>query len=110
MSRRPNLAETMARKAAAAVDMVEDEPTTPTEDVRHAGAPEAQAPHGGAMVKGRGRPKGKREIDARMTVYLDSARHDALVRLANDRGRSVHSLILEGIDAVTGKPVILPYQ
>jgi hypothetical protein len=72
--------------------MVEDEPTTPTEDARHASAPEAPSPYGGEMVKGRGRPKSKCEIDARMTVYLAAARHDALVRLANDRGRSVHSL------------------
>lgn len=110
MSRRPNLAETMARKAAAAVDMVEDDPAPSTEDVRHGVAPEEPSPHGTAMVKGRGRPKGKREIDARMTVYLDAARHDALVRLAADRGRSVHSLILEGIDAITEKPAVKAWQ
>jgi hypothetical protein len=99
MSRRPNFAETMARKAAAAVEMVEDdEPSeviaAASEDLRVTGTPN----------KGRGRPKGKREIDARVTVYLDAARHAALVKIAADRGRSVHSLILEGIDAVTDKP------
>jgi len=105
MSRRPNLAETMARKAAAAVDMVDDdEPAAPVtatnEDAHHSATP----------AKGRGRPKGKREIDARVTVYLDSARHAALVKIAADRGRSVHSLILEGIDAVTGKPTVQAWQ
>ncbi|TFZ54928.1 hypothetical protein E4V01_24240 [Methylorubrum sp. Q1] len=51
-----------------------------------------------------GRPRGRRSVAARQTVYLDEARHAALVRIAEDRGRSVHSLILEGIDAVIGKP------
>jgi hypothetical protein len=110
MSRRPNLSETMARKAAAAVDMIEDEPAPAIEDVRQGGAPSEAETQGGAPAKGRGRPKGKRPVDARVTVYLDSARHAALVKIAADRGRSVHSLILEGIDAVTGKPVIQPYQ
>lgn len=102
MSRRPNFAETMARKAAAAVEMIEDDGPSDiapvaNEDPHH----HAESP---AIGRGRGRPKGKREIDARVTVYLDSARHAALVKIAADRGRSVHSLILEGIDAVTEKP------
>ncbi|RYC28906.1 hypothetical protein D3273_26825 [Lichenibacterium minor] len=54
--------------------------------------------------RGRGRPKSKRAVEARHTVYLDAARHSALTRLAEDRGRSAHSLILEGIDHVIGKP------
>ncbi len=105
MSRRPNLAETMARKAAAAVDMVEDdEPAVPVTVANE------DAPPSATQTKGRGRPKGKREIDARVTVYLDSARHAALVKIATDRGRSVHSLILEGIDAVTGKPTVQAWE
>jgi len=105
MSRRPNLSETMARKAAAAVDMIEEEPA-PAAVV----ASQDQETASTAPAKGRGRPKGKRPVDARVTVYLDGARHAALVKIAADRGRSVHSLILEGIDAVTGKPIIQPYQ
>jgi uncharacterized protein (DUF4415 family) len=54
--------------------------------------------------RGRGRPKSKRPVEARHTVYLDKPRHDALTRLAEDRGRSAHSLILEGIDHIIGKP------
>lgn len=57
-----------------------------------------------------GRPKGRRPVAARQTVYLDDARHAALVRLAEDRGRSVHSLIIEGIDHVIGKPVRSGWQ
>ena len=109
MSRRPNLSETMARKAAAAVEMIEDEPAPAVEAPRRIDVPE-EALQGGPLVKGRGRPKGKREVGARMTVYLDSARHEALVRLANDRGRSVHSLILEGIDTITEKPSFKAWQ
>jgi len=51
-----------------------------------------------------GRPKGKREVAGRATVHLDAARLAALHELAVDRGRSIHSLIIEGIDAVIGKP------
>ncbi|QRE78275.1 hypothetical protein F1D61_33125 (plasmid) [Methylobacterium aquaticum] len=73
-----------------------DAPVSPDEP---ASASQAEATPGR-----RGRPRGRRPVAARQTVYLDEARHAALVRLAEDRGRSVHSLILEGIDAVIGKP------
>ena len=51
-----------------------------------------------------GRPKGKREVAGKQTVHLDAARLRALQDMAADRNRSVHSLIIEGIDAVIGKP------
>ena len=98
----------MALKAAAAVANEPDErvsASTETAEAVRVTISTADAP-----AKRVGRPKGKREIGARMTVYLDSARHEALVRLANDRGRSVHSLILEGIDAITEKPVVKAWQ
>ncbi|PJI55531.1 hypothetical protein CTI14_03985 [Methylobacterium radiotolerans] len=61
-------------------------------------------------TKAVGRPKGRRPVAARQTVYLDDARHAALVRIAEDRGRSIHSLILEGIDHVIGKPTAPGWQ
>ena len=93
----------MALKAAAAVANEPDEP-----EPVHVVAPERS--EADTPAKRVGRPKGKREIGARMTVYLDAGRHDALVRLAADRGRSVHSLILEGIDAITEKPAVKAWQ
>ena len=57
-------------------------------------------------TRARGRPKGRRHVEARLTLYLDETRHAALVRMAEDRGRSIHSLILEGVDHVIGKPVV----
>jgi hypothetical protein len=45
-----------------------------------------------------------------MTLYLDARRHAALARLAEDRGRSIHSLIVEGIDHVIGKPVVSGWE
>ncbi|WP_158808433.1 hypothetical protein [Beijerinckia sp. L45] len=58
------------------------------------------------MQRKRGRPAGKRESVARQTIYLDEARHQALRRMAADQGRSIHSLMIEGIDRVIGKPVV----
>ena len=58
----------------------------------------------------RGRPRGKRPVEARQTIYLDKPRHEALSRIAEDRGRSVHSLILEGIDLIIGKPTKAGWQ
>jgi hypothetical protein len=57
-----------------------------------------------------GRPKGKREVEARLTLYLDPRRHEALRRLAEDRGRSIHSLIIEGVDGIIGKPAIKAWE
>ncbi|WP_207767974.1 hypothetical protein [Methylobacterium frigidaeris] len=51
-----------------------------------------------------GRPKKSREVANRQTVYLDQARYDALVATAHDHGRSIHSIIIEGIDVVIGRP------
>ena|ERR1700678_3205464 len=98
MGRRPTAAHNLALRAAeAAVEVDEQvelaaieppiEPTTPAN-------------------RARGRPKGKRPVEARLTLYLDERRHAALVRMAEDRGRSIHSLILEGVDHVIGKPVV----
>jgi hypothetical protein len=53
----------------------------------------------------RGRPKGARQPYNVQRVFLDESRYRALSRAAEDRGQSMHSLILQGIDAVTGRPV-----
>lgn len=98
MSRRPTAAHNLALRAAeAAVEM--DERVEPVAIEAPANAPTSpkRAP---------GRPKGRRPVDARLTLYLDEKRHAALVRMAEDRGRSIHSLILEGVDHVIGKPVM----
>jgi hypothetical protein len=110
MSRRPNVSQTLAMKAAAAAAReVEQEDA----DANPATAPQAEpAPtpqelppaETAERAKAVGRPKGRRPVAARQTVYLDDARHAALARIAEDRGRSIHSLILEGIDHVIGKP------
>ena len=124
MSRRPNTSQLLAMKAAAAVAAQDDE----IEDLRGAEltaepapilapAPSTRSSHTEAeetaatiSTKSVGRPKGRRPVAARQTVYLDDARHAALARLAEDRGRSIHSLILEGIDHVIGKPVKAGWQ
>lgn len=113
MTRRPNVSTALALKAAAAAAAVrDDEPeevvvevAAPAPELEQAAqlepaAPEPQMPAGKTV----GRPKGRRTVAARQTVYLDDARHAALARIAEDRGRSIHSLILEGIDHVIGKP------
>jgi len=88
MSRRPTAAHNLALRAAeAAVDI------EPVETAAE-------------LPRTRGRPRGRRQVDARLTLYLDEPRHAALVRMAEDQGRSIHSLILEGVDHVIGKPVI----
>src|SRR5271154_3933546 len=97
MSRRPTAAHNLALRAAeAAIDIderVEPAAIEPTPTNR-----------------ARGRPRGRRQVDARLTLYLDEPRHAALVRMAEDSGRSIHSLILEGVDRVIGKPVISGWQ
>jgi len=101
--KRPNVSQALALKAAAAaaaqVETEEPKATVPTEERQD-----------GTSRPARGRPRGKRPVAARQTVYLDDARHAALVRLAEDRGRSVHSLIIEGIDHVVGKPAKAVWQ
>jgi hypothetical protein len=101
MARRPTAAHNLALRAAeAAAEPIEEEHGEPVEEPVASAEP-------AASTRARGRPKGRRPVKARFTVYLDEARHAALVRTAEARGgRSIHSLILEGIDHVTGKPVI----
>ena len=50
-----------------------------------------------------GRPPGRRSVAAKHTVYLDEGRQMSLARLAQNGGRSVHSLILEAIDDLVRK-------
>src|SRR5215210_7029799 len=102
MSRRPNVSQALALRAAAAAAQAEPGPSEEGES----GSPEAiEDREGQGGLRRQGRPRGKRHVAARQTVYLDDARHAALVRIAEDRGRSIHSLIIEGIDHVIGKPV-----
>jgi hypothetical protein len=118
MSRRPNVSQTLAMKAAAAAAReVEQEEgvanlSTPPQAEADPALP-AQSPdptEAPDRAKAVGRPKGRRPVAARQTVYLDDARHAALARIAEDRGRSIHSLILEGIDHVIGKPTTPGWQ
>ncbi len=116
MSRRPNVSQTLAMKAAAAAarEVEQDDADAHFATASQAEAvptpqatPPAQDPQPvetEERAKAVGRPKGRRPVAARQTVYLDDARHAALARIAEDRGRSIHSLILEGIDHVIGKP------
>ena len=102
MARRPStshaLADAMRAAAAASLDVEEVADLAPTPST----APTPLSP----SKKPVGRPKGKRPVEARMTINLDAKRHAALTRLAEDRGRSIHSLIVEGIDHVIGKPAV----
>lgn len=114
MTKKPTLAQTLALKAAAAVNEAQAAPE-PTAADPPAPAPE---PKNGTekpeptpetqtiklTAAKRGRPRGRREVASKQTVYLDEARYEALARIAEDRGRSLHSLILEGVDHVIGKP------
>ena len=116
MSRRPNVSQTLAMKAAAAAarEVEQDDvdagvaPAPPAEAALTPQALESAEP--ADRAKPIGRPKGRRPVAARQTVYLDDARHAALARIAEDRGRSIHSLILEGIDHVIGKPTAKGWQ
>ncbi|MCJ2121697.1 hypothetical protein [Methylobacterium sp. J-077] len=127
MSRRPNVSQTLAMKAAAAAAREVEQDEAPPEPVAaselepepvvaHAitateiHQPVPQAGEERVNSKPTGRPKGRRDVAARQTVYLDDARHAALARIAEDRGRSIHSLILEGIDHVIGKPSAKGWQ
>lgn len=132
MTRRPNVSQTLALKAAAAAAAVRDSDEQdeaeasfaetrpahsqePAETAQLVDVPEAAASKPVVDVqepspKSTGRPKGRRSVAARQTVYLDDGRHAALARLAEDRGRSIHSLILEGIDHVIEKPTTKGWQ
>lgn len=96
-------ARNLADRAAAAAARFSEEDPAEAAPPAEALAPEPAAAEVTVPRTG-GRPRGRRAVAARQTVYLDEARHAALIRIAEDRGRSVHSLILEGIDAVIGKP------
>lgn len=50
-----------------------------------------------------GRPRRGHEVVASHTVRLGAQAQADLTRLAKDRGRSIHSIILEGIDDVIRK-------
>ena len=132
MTRRPNVSQTLALKAAAAAAAVRDDDeqdeaealiaetapersSEPPKIDEIADVPETAASRPvddaqEASPKPTGRPKGRRSVAARQTVYLDDARHAALARLAEERGRSIHSLILEGSDHVIGKPPTKGWQ
>lgn len=111
MSKKPSIAQTMALKAAAAVAAVDEPEAAPTpEPVVEAPStsdcvPDAPVGRSPATKAKGGRPRGRREIAGRQTVHLDEKRLAALQEMAEDRGRSIHSLIIEGIDAVIGRPV-----
>ncbi len=96
MSKRPNVAEAIARKAAADVAAIIAEP----EPAPIAPEPEPAADPGSK----RGRPRGRREVHSRQTLYLDQDRYDAIARIAEGKGRSIHSVLLEAVDAFIGKP------
>lgn len=51
-----------------------------------------------------GRPPRRKPVVARHSVRLDKARHEALTHLAETHDRSIHSLIIEAIDALLRKP------
>lgn len=108
MSKKPSASQNMALRAAAMVarerEAFDEAPiAAPVSEPQPADL-EPPPPAENAAPR-RGRPRGKRPVEARQTIYLDKARHAALARIAEDRGRSVHSLILEGIDHVIQKPI-----
>jgi hypothetical protein len=111
--RRTSVSENLAMKAAAAAARQaepEDDEPTPAIAVAEALVVVSTSSDEALPAPRRGRPRGKRPVEARQTIYLDKARHDALTRIAVDRGRSVHSLIIEGVDQVIGKPVKAGWQ
>ena len=91
MSKKPSVAQMLAQQVAEDVAQAAAEPEKP------------EAPEPKPRKKG-GRPKKSREVANRQTVYLDQARYDALVAIADDHNRSIHSIIIEGIDHIIGRP------
>ena len=98
MTRRPTVSHALAMQAAAAA-------AVDTDEVDEGAAVEKTEPKP-SSPRSPGRPRGRRPVEAKLTVYLDARRHAALVNMAVDRGRSIHSLILEGVDQVIGKPAV----
>jgi hypothetical protein len=109
MARRPTAAHNLALRAAEAAAEPDAEPEAPVEHAEPVERVEEPAEPAASTRRG-GRPKGRRPVEARFTIYMDAKRHAALVDMAHDRGRSIHSLILEGIDHVIGKPVIAGWK
>jgi hypothetical protein len=108
MARRPTAAHNLALRAAEAAAEPVEEHEEPVEALAPVEEPVASAEP--APPRRGGRPKGRRPVEARFTIYLDAKRHAALVDMAHDRGRSIHSLIIEGIDHIIGKPVIAGWK
>lgn len=82
--------------------------TAPTLKASDAGAPPSEAPMPEAVEhhpvkRPPGRPPGRRAVAARHSVRLNEAQYGALAQLAQEHGRSIHSLILEAIDALIRK-------
>ena len=92
MSKRPNIGQALALQAAKAAQFQEDEhealkpPVAQVEmkpdlaSVEAPFAPTGEGAQSSALIAApqRGRPKGKRDVAARQTVYLDKDRHAAL--------------------------------
>ena len=100
---RPSVSATLAMKAAAARDDEPEEIPAPASELE----PDAQGETHPLLTKAVGRPKGHRAVAALQAVCLGDARHAALAWIAEDRGRSILSLILEGIDHAIGTPTAL---
>src|SRR5271155_2940362 len=99
MARRPTAAHNLALRAAeAAAEAAEPDAAEPATEPAPSAEPTTK------VVKV-GRPRGRRAVSARFTLYLDERRHAALVRMAEHRGRSIHSLILEGTDHIIGNEI-----
>jgi hypothetical protein len=103
MARRPTQSHALAMQAAKAVSDLDDRADETL-------IIEAPTPITALPKRAPGRPKGRREVEARLTLYLDPRRHEALRRLADDRGRSIHSLVIEGVDGIIGKPAIKAWE
>lgn len=99
MARRERATSPRARKAATASEPRPGDPGNPS--------PETEMPEISVSQPAKrspGRPPGRKPIAARYTIRLDEARHEALQRIADERGRSLHSLVLEAIDDLLRKP------
>lgn len=82
--------------------------TAPALKTSDAGAPPSEAPMPEAVEhqpakRPPGRPPGRRAVAARHNVRLSESQYGALAQLAQQNGRSIHSLILEAIDALIRK-------
>lgn len=100
----------MARREGAPTRPRKPRPA-PTLKASDAGAPPSEAPMPEAIEhqsvkRPPGRPPGRRPVAARHSVRLNEAQHEALALLAQQHGRSIHSLILEAIDAFIRKGAV----